>query len=227
MSDEVMIALDEFAGDHETFRNAISELYDLTNERLPFDGTLPDALQPRSQVEERWLTAADPFAFVEVRRLAGGGMSLAVRGALSDSAAVALRQLDPTNAAFVAAIDQMYAESRADRRGRFLGRSVKTLSAVFPNIYVYSTEPYGPPGGERDTFVVASSQQPIELRDKERSAGHWDGVPFAWAETSADGKLELFGHMEALLELSDHLILEDDFAPVDNLLAPVFESQDN
>ena len=48
----------------------------------------------------------------------------------------------------------------------------------------------------------------------------FEGILFAWAE---DGVLG--GQMETVLERSEGLILTDNFAPVDNLLAPILSGQ--
>lgn len=102
--------------------------------------------------------------------------------------------------------------------GRFLGAFVATARQSFPYVYVFSSSSDGPTD-ERDTFVVACSRQPLNLQGLgERSTDlAFEGVLFAWAE----GEL-LGGEMATVLERSDGLILTDDFAPVENLLAPIY-----
>ncbi len=102
--------------------------------------------------------------------------------------------------------------------GRFLGAFVATTRQSFPYVYVFSSSSEGPTD-ERDTFVVACSRQPLDLQGLGERAIDlaFEGVLFAWAE----GEL-LGGEMATVLERSGGLILTDDFAPVDNLLAPIY-----
>ena len=57
--------------------------------------------------------------------------------------------------------------------------------------------------------------------------GDWTGQPFAAMETlPSEATPKLTGQMSAVLALSEGLLLTDDFAPVDNLLRPVFADQE-
>ncbi|HJO28865.1 MAG TPA: hypothetical protein QGG30_00075, partial [Acidobacteriota bacterium] len=78
------------------------------------------------------------------------------------------------------------------------------------------------PTDDRDTFIVACSMRPLDIHNLGTSPGvdGFEGVLFAWAE---DGILG--GQMETVLERSGGLILTDNFAPVDNLLAPILSGQ--
>lgn len=102
--------------------------------------------------------------------------------------------------------------------GRFLGAFVATSRQSFPYVYVFSSSSDGPTD-ERDTFVVVCSRQRLDLQNLGGRAADlaFEGVLFAWAE----GEL-LGGEMATVLERSGGLILTDDFAPVDNLLAPIY-----
>ncbi len=105
--------------------------------------------------------------------------------------------------------------------GRFLGSFVGTALESFPYVYVYSSTADGP-GDERDTFVVACATRPLDVlelgaRDTDYP---FEGTLFAYAE---DG--QMFGDMATVLERSGGLILTDDFAPVGNLLAPIYSGQ--
>ena len=73
---------------------------------------------------------------------------------------------------------------------------------------------------------MVCSRQPIDLTSLD-DTGDWKGGPFASLQTES-GKTEptLSGQMSAVLALSEGQILTDDFAPVDNLLVPVFMSQE-
>jgi spermidine synthase len=103
--------------------------------------------------------------------------------------------------------------------GRFLGSFVATALQSFPNVYVFSSSADGPTD-ERDTFVVACSLRPLDIHDLGDRDGDYEfeGVLFAWSEEGVSG-----GQMETVLARSNGLILTDDFAPVDNLLAPIYD----
>jgi len=105
--------------------------------------------------------------------------------------------------------------------GRFLGSFVGTSMQNFAYVYVFSTSTDGP-NDERDTFIVACSMLPLDIHDLGGRPGDdpFEGLLFAWAENGVLG-----GEMETVLERSGGLILTDDFAPVDNLLAPILSGQ--
>ena len=104
--------------------------------------------------------------------------------------------------------------------GRFLGAFTATARKTFPNVYVFTSDMTGPTD-ERDTFVVVCSIQPLPIHDLgERPEDlEFEGMLFAWSEGEVLG-----GEMETLLERSGGLILTDDYAPVENLLAPLYET---
>ncbi len=106
--------------------------------------------------------------------------------------------------------------------GRFLGAFVATMRRSFANVYVWSGEPDGVTD-ERDTFVVLGCDRRVDVADLGVRPGEPapQGTLFAWAE----GKL-LGGDMATLLERGRGVVLTDDHAPVDNLLAPVFALQE-
>ena len=64
--------------------------------------------------------------------------------------------------------------------------------------------------------------QPLDILDLGSREGDYEfeGVLFAWAEGDVLG-----GEMATVLERGGGLILTDDFAPVDNLLAPIYTGQ--
>ncbi len=106
--------------------------------------------------------------------------------------------------------------------GGFLGAYVATIRLTFPFVYVFAGDPDGPTE-ERDTFIVVSSRRALPVLDiepKENVPDAWGRV-FAWAEDD-----HLGGEMEIVLQRARGLILTDDYAPVDNLLAPVFSSNE-
>lgn len=102
--------------------------------------------------------------------------------------------------------------------GRFLGAFVATVAESFPNVYVFSSDPEGPTEF-RDTFVVACSRQPLDLDElgSRPDDPPYEGTLFAWLENGEPG-----GEMETVLERARGLVLTDDYAPVENLLAPLY-----
>jgi spermidine synthase len=103
--------------------------------------------------------------------------------------------------------------------GNFIGAVVGTLNQTFPYVYLFSGEADGT-SDERDTFVVASSRVPLPREQLARQINPRSGTLFAWVEEGRYG-----GDMRVLLERANRLVLTDDHAPVDNLLAPVFALQ--
>lgn len=103
--------------------------------------------------------------------------------------------------------------------GNFIGAVVGTLNQTFPYVYLFSGEADGT-SNERDTFVVVSSRAALPRERLARQINPHSGTLFAWIEDGAYG-----GDMRTLLTRADRLILTDDHAPVDNLLAPVFALQ--
>ena len=94
------------------------------------------------------------------------------------------------------------------RSGRFLGAMINTVEQVFPYVYTFGTSPGGPTDDdERDTFVVVGSTRLLPVQDLD------------YLKYAAD---LLSPRDTALLrQRSRGLVLTDDYAPVDNLLAPV------
>lgn len=105
--------------------------------------------------------------------------------------------------------------------GRFVGAVVNTLRRTFPYVYVFSGDPDGT-SEERDTLTVVSARRPLPLQGLQDEFPELElqGTLFAWIEDGALG-----GQMATVLERSDGVVLTDDYAPVDNLLAPVFAAQ--
>lgn len=103
------------------------------------------------------------------------------------------------------------------RFGGFLGAWVKTAKKTFPHIYVFGTQSE-PGSGLRETFVVVVSKQPLNLEKLGEEADDpeffQDGKPFATSYYTKE-------HMDALEVRSRGIVLIDDYAPVENLLAPI------
>jgi hypothetical protein len=85
---------------------------------------------------------------------------------------------------------------------------INTFEQTFPFVYCFSTSPAGPSDTDlRDTFVVVGSTRLLDL-------DNFDLQTYR-------GELLGPAHLAALRERSNGLVLTDDYAPVDNLLAPV------
>ena len=97
--------------------------------------------------------------------------------------------------------------------GLFVGAIINTLERTFPYVYAFSATPGGPSDSDpRDTFVVLGSLQPLNESSSVYEALHRDMLTPR--------------HLAVLKERSRGLVLTDDFAPVDNLLAPVIRLAD-
>lgn len=112
-------------------------------------------------------------------------------------------------------------DSFAEGLGRFLGSYVRTALRTFPCLYVFSSDAEGP-GEDRDTFVVVGSHRPLDLHGLgERPEDlEFEGRLFAWSENGEHG-----GDMQTVLARGGDLLLTDDHAPVENLLAPLFDER--
>ena len=213
------------AAEKEGWEKAILELAKQSQKRMPYVGTIPDQLEAAGGKLEGWVPAVSPFEFVEVYRIGGDQHILGFRGIVSNDAAQKLISLDPQNKAWSEAVTTAARRSQVRGPGRFMGRYVATAAKIFPNIYLFSTS-YQQPNANRDTFVMVCSRQPVDLKSLD-DTGDWTGGPFASLQTEP-GRSEptLSGQMSAVLALAEGQILTDDFAPVDNLLVPVFMSQE-
>jgi hypothetical protein len=181
----------------------------------------PASLTPAEWTVARWESAPEPFAALKFRKERSGDYRVGFRGVMSDDTKQKLLGEASADQRLKEAVAALAARSRAERVGQFLGRYVQTARQVFPYVYVFTSN-RGDPGESRDTFVVACSLQKLSFEYLEDSGGHWDNEPFAWSEADPSGQPRDFGEMPALLELSRGQLLTDNYAPVDNLLAPVF-----
>ncbi len=134
---------------------------------------------------------------------------------LAEQAARAMYRIASNPDLWYEAIAESVDEAR--RVGGFLGAWVNTAKRTFPNVYVFGTDRQRG-NGERETFVVVASRQPLDLAE----LGSRNGDP----EFFLDGRLNEprpFGEsdMKALEIRSQGIVLTDDYAPVENLLAPV------
>ena len=198
------------------------ELAKKTNAPKPLNIQLPIELLPPFPTTDQWIACLEPFEAIEVYLNDDRSpQQIAVRGAMSQRLLKALKELD-TATGFQVATEDLYARSRSERSGRFLGAFVRTVAEVFPNVYVFSSNA-GLPSDVRDTFVIAASRKPIDMNDLGDAGGYWRAGPLAAIETNptTDKKTKI-GLIGEVLESAHGLFLTDDFAPVDNLLKPVF-----
>lgn len=100
------------------------------------------------------------------------------------------------------------------RGGRFMASVVRTLREVFPHVYVLSdvARTMAP---RAQTYVVAASMTPLDL-DRLRTT----------PERGPDGETTVSvmpaDALEDWLRGANPVVLTDDYAPADNLMAPIF-----
>ena len=113
-----------------------------------------------------------------------------------------VRRLMSPEGVFMANVIDVY------RSGLFIGAMINTIEQSFPHVYAISSALMGPSDDDgRDTFIVVGSARPLPLDEMD-----WD---------SYVGKVLVPEHLAVLRRRSQGLVLSDDFAPVNNLLAPV------
>ncbi len=113
------------------------------------------------------------------------------------------------------------AKAAAYRYGGFVGAWVRTAKITFKHVYIFGTDEI-PGKGSRETFVVVASNQELDLDELGKRA---DDPKFY-----KDGRLTLSmpyneDDEKAIDKRSRNITLTDDYAPVDNLLAPVAETR--
>ena len=189
------------------------------------EGGIPETLIRAHREIREWQNAPLPFAGLEIKALGeDAGYRLSARGVMSDHLRDRLLKLGEGRAGFVDAIQQLHRESRQSQTGRFLGSYVNTISRVFSNVYLFSSETSAPHDG-RDTFVIVASKKPLDLADLTQNSNHWPGAPFASLETDSKGNRIAHGQINEVLANAYGMVLTDDFAPVDNLLSTVFDAR--
>ena len=103
----------------------------------------------------------------------------------------------------------------------FLGSWVKTARKTFKNVYIYGTD-NEPGSGLRETFVVVVTNADLDL---DALGGRDDDPKFFSNDRLFQPKAYSPEHMKAVEERANGIILTDDYAPVENLLAPVAETR--
>jgi hypothetical protein len=107
--------------------------------------------------------------------------------------------------------------AKARRYGGFLGAWVNTARLTFPHVAIFGTDD-NPGAGLRETFVVVASKQPLKLDD----LGSRDDDPqFFQDDRLFEPRPFNADHLKAIDLRSRGIVLTDDYAPVENLLAPV------
>jgi len=93
---------------------------------------------------------------------------------------------------------------------------------TFPHLYIFGTD-RNPGSGLRETFVVVASRQPLDFTDLGRRD---DDPQFYHNDRRTEPKPYPPDDEKAIFESrSRDIILTDDYAPVENLLAPVAETR--
>jgi hypothetical protein len=111
----------------------------------------------------------------------------------------------------------------AYRFGGFVGAWARTARLTFDHVYIFGTETI-PGAGDRETFVVVASNKELDLADLGRRA---DDPKFYRGRKRTAPKPYDPKDEQAIEDRSRHIVLTDDYAPVDNLLAPVAETRGN
>jgi hypothetical protein len=205
---------------NDDWTRSVIELVNATRQSEPYAGEVPAVLVPKQLTPHEWAAATDAAPSLELQPMGDGKFVLGYRGVMSEASRQALEALAPENAAWKEAVAGLQRQSLQEEGGKFLGRFVYTASLVFPNIYLFSTTA-NQVSDNRDTFVIVCSQEPLDLNRLDLT-GHWNGKPFASFESKGAARS---GQIDSVLALARDLALTDDFAPVENLLLPIFAGQ--
>lgn len=138
--------------------------------------------------------------------------------------AAADRKIERTKTEEPDAQERIRAEHLAEARrfGGFLGAWTATAKLTFPHVYIFGTDAV-PGAGHRETFVVVASKQPLDLTD----LGNRDDDPVFFKGGYKTQGSPYGPELEKIIlkDRSRGVILTDDYAPVENLLAPVAETR--
>ena len=228
MASRTLRMLQERFADRPHLQSVIEALFEQTRTRQTLTGTLPGELAVAGETVNEWVPSAVCESLEMMHVVSGDrdGFVLGFRGAMTKEIHTRLRVLAPENTEYLRAIDSMYSRSRAQLPGRFLARYVQTVADVFDCVYVFSSTK-GVPHDDRDTFVIVCSDRPVNHAGLLAVSEHWDDRPFASLEHNTEtGRLTREGQMDTLLELGQGVRLTDNYAPVENLLAPIITRQD-
>ena len=112
--------------------------------------------------------------------------------------------------------------AKARRYGGFLGAWTKTAKETFDHVYIFGTD--DPGHGRRETFVVVASMKELDLKD----LGLRKNDPRLFTPSGRQTRPKTYSttdEKEVLENRSRNIVLTDDYAPVENLLAPVAETR--
>jgi len=115
-------------------------------------------------------------------------------------------------------------DQRARRYGGFVGAWTRTAMLTFgkDNVYIFGTD--DPGEGRRETFVVVASMKPLDLKD----LGLRKDDPRYFTPRGRHSTPKPYGEADFNAVVNDRskgIVLTDDYAPVENLLAPVAETR--
>ena len=115
--------------------------------------------------------------------------------------------------------------ARARRFGGFLAAWVRTARLTFPHIYIFGTDD-DPGSGLRETFVVVASKTDLKLDDEKFRLGTREDDP-QFMLNDQIFQPRPFGKKDRdeVERRGRGVVLTDDYAPVENLLAPVAETR--
>jgi MFS family permease len=107
------------------------------------------------------------------------------------------------------------------RYGGFVGSWTKTARLTFPHVYIFGTDE-DPGSGLRETFVVVASMQALDLTDLGKRR---DDPKFYHNKKRTEPRPYGKNAEHEVDVRSRDIVLTDDYAPVENLLAPVAETR--
>jgi MFS family permease len=115
-------------------------------------------------------------------------------------------------------------ENKARRNGGFVGAWTRTAIQTFgkENVYIFGTDVPGE--GRRETFVVVASMKPLDLKE----LGRRKDDPRYYTPRGRQTTPKPYGEADFDTVVNDRsrgITLTDDYAPVENLLAPVAETR--
>ena len=100
------------------------------------------------------------------------------------------------------------------RGGKFMPAYTRTVENVWPSVEVLADgEPWG--SSSASTYVVAASREPLDPTRLQQAKGQGPNGQAVTHSMPQD-------QMQQWLADSQPPILTDDYAPVDNLIAPIF-----
>jgi len=116
-------------------------------------------------------------------------------------------------------------QKRARRYGGFLAAWVRTARLTFDHIYIFGTDDK-PGSGLRETFVVVASKTDLKLDDDKNRLGSRDDDPqFFQNDRLFEPRPFAKKDRDEVEQRGRGIVLTDDYAPVENLLAPVAETR--